>query len=181
MGIGPTRLLMRDQPLVEQFEDLDKQAAAARLGMWAFLGSEVLLFTGLFALYAGYRTMYPIDFARAVAHDNVAIGTINTVVLLTSSQTVALAVRAIRMGRARLAAGLLGASVVLGLVFLALKAVEYGEHFREGIYPGSAYRLAELPTYGAKTFFGIYYLATGLHALHVTAGMCVLAVLGWAC
>jgi len=171
---------MRD-PLAEQFEDLEKQASAARLGMWAFLGSEVLLFSGLFALYAGYRTMYPADFASAVAHDNVAIGTTNTFILLTSSLTVALAVHAIRAARARRAAGLLLASVALGLLFLVLKGFEYAEHFRQGIYPGDRYRFAELSGYGAKTFFTIYYVATGLHALHVTAGISVLGYLAWAC
>src|SRR5262245_55316275 len=117
--------------------------------MWAFLGSEVLLFTGVFALYAGYRTMYSAEFAAAVAHNDVAIGTINTIVLLTSSLTVALAVHGVRVGRARQAVWLLAASVLLGLVFLVLKGVEYAEHFRQGIFPGEGYRFAELPTYGA--------------------------------
>jgi cytochrome c oxidase subunit 3 len=162
--------------LAEQFEDLDRQKDAARLGMWAFLGSEALLFTGLFALYAAYRAIYPVEFAMAVAHDNLTLGTINTFILLTSSFTVALAVHEVRRDRARLSAFLLFVSVALGLVFLALKLTEYAGHIRDGIVPGSRYHYAELPQAGARMFFTIYYLSTGLHALHVTAGM---AVLSW--
>jgi cytochrome c oxidase subunit III len=167
---------MPEPLLAEQFEDLDKQRDAARLGMWTFLGSEVLLFTGLFALYATYRALYTEEFGMAVAHNDVAIGTINTFVLLTSSFTVALSVHQIRRAEPRRAAALLLFSVLFGLVFLVLKSAEYLEHFRQGIYPGSSYRFAELPGHGAQVFFTLYFLSTGLHALHVTGGA---AVLGW--
>jgi cytochrome c oxidase subunit III len=167
---------MRDSLLVEQFEDLDKQKDAARLGMWAFLGSEALLFGGLFCLYAAYRALYPNDFAAAVGHNNAAIGTINTFILLTSSFTVALSVHAVRISRPRFAALLLLASIVLGLVFLGLKWTEYVHHFEEGIYPGARYRYPHLSGYGAQMFFNLYYVSTGLHAIHVTAGA---GVLGW--
>lgn len=167
---------MQRPRLAEHFEDLGKQAHAAHFGMWIFLGSEVLLFAGLFALYAGYRAMYPVDFARATGHNNVAIGTINTFVLITSSLTVALSVHAIRSSRPRRTAALLFASILLGIVFLVLKGVEYGQHFHEGIFPGAGYRFAELPGYGAKLFFTLYFLMTGLHGIHVIGG---LIVLGW--
>jgi cytochrome c oxidase subunit 3 len=163
--------------LAEHFEDLPKQAYAARLGMWIFLGSETLLFAALFALYASYRTMYPEDFAAAVGHNNVVIGTANTLILITSSFTVALSVGAIRASRARAAGWLLALSVLFGGLFLVLKAIEYAEHFREGILPGAGYHFHELPGPGAILFFTLYYLLTGLHALHVIAGM---ALLGWA-
>ncbi len=163
---------MRAPHLYEQFEDLDKQAHAARLGMWAFLGSELLLFAGLFALYAGYRAMYPAEFAAAVGHDNIVIGTANTVVLITSSFTVAMSLHAVRSGHSRRAAGLLSFSIGCGLLFLVLKGLEYAQHFREGIAPGAMYRFAEfLPTSGARLFFTLYYLMTGLHGLHVVVGM----------
>jgi cytochrome c oxidase subunit III len=168
---------MRESPLVEQFEDLGKQKDAARLGMWAFLGSEVLLFAGLFGLYAAYRSLYPREFALAILHNNATIGTVNTFVLLTSSFTVALSVHAVRVQRTRLAALLLGASVVLALVFLALKMTEYAEHFREGIYPGPRYAYHELSGYGVQMFFNLYFLTTGLHAIHVTGGAAVLVYL----
>lgn len=167
--------------LAEQFEDLEKQTHAARLGMWLFLGSETLLFAALFALYAAYRAMYPETFAEAAGHNAIAIGTINTVVLITSSLTVALSVGAIRAGLARKAGWLLAASVVFGVAFLALKGVEYAAHFREGILPGSAYHFHEMASAGANRFFTLYYLLTGLHALHVIAGMVMLTVASAAC
>ena len=164
--------------LVEQFENPIKQKEAARLGMWAFLGSEVLLFTGLFALYASYRAIYPAEFAAGVAHNDLFLGTTNTFILLTSSFTVAMAVHEIRQNRARLSAVLLFISVLFGAVFLALKFTEYGEHFREGIYPGPRYHFAEMPGGAARIFFTLYFFMTGLHALHVTAGMSVLTWVG---
>ena len=87
--------------LHEQFEDLEKQTHAARLGMWAFLASEVLLFGGLFTLYAAYRTMYGSDFEEAIKHNTLIYGTVNTFILLTSSFTVALTVWAVRRGTSR--------------------------------------------------------------------------------
>lgn len=164
------------QRLGEQFEDLEKQDHAARLAMWVFLASEILLFAALFALYAAYRAMYPDAFALAAAHNNVAIGTVNTFILITSSATVALALWAVRGGLTRLASGLLFFSIGCGVLFLALKGVEYAQHFRAGIYPGMGYRSAELTGPGARLFFTLYYLITGLHAFHVVAG---LSVLGW--
>jgi cytochrome c oxidase subunit 3 len=162
--------------LGEQFEDLAKQDHAARLAMWVFLASELLLFAALFALYTSYRAMYPDDFARAAAHNNLAIGTINTFILITSSATVALALWAVRGGLQRLASGLLIFSIGCGVLFLILKGVEYAQHFRAGIYPGVGFHSAELTGPGARLFFTLYYLITGLHAFHVVAG---LAVLGW--
>ena len=161
--------------LHEQFEDLDKQAHAARLGMWVFLSSELLLFAGLFALYTGYRVMYPADFAVAVTHDNVALGSANTVILITGSFTVATSLWAVRAGKSRLAGGLLLFSIACGLLFLIFKGIEWGQHFHEGIYPGVPYRDPELATYGAHMFFTLYYYMTGLHALHVIVGMGLLA------
>lgn len=167
--------------LAMQFADLDKQNHAARFGMWVFLGSEVLLFAGLFALYATYRAMYGGDFSAGAAHNNLAIGTGNTVILITSSLFVVLAVHAVRVEAPRRAGFWLLAAVGLGLVFLTLKGVEYGQHFHEGIYPGDSYRFTELPTWGARMFFNLYFLSTGLHALHVTAGMVVLLWTAWGC
>ncbi len=166
---------MHEGPLHPQFENLDRQKDAARLGMWAFLGSEALLFTGLFALYAAYRTLYPDAFAAAASHNDVKLGTINTFILLTSSFTVALSVHEVRLGRARRAALLLLVSILLGFVFLGVKLTEYAEHFREGIFPGPSYRYEGLTGYGPRLFFTLYFLMTGIHALHVTAGMGMLA------
>ena len=165
---------MSTRRLAEQFEDLAKQDHAARLAMWIFLASEILLFAALFALYTSYRAMYPDEFARAAAHNNLAIGTINTFILITSSATVALALWAVRGGLQRLAGWLLIFSIGCGLLFLALKGVEYGQHFRAGIYPGAGYRSAELTGQGVVLFFTLYFLITGLHAFHVVVGLAVL-------
>ncbi|SRR6266568_8786639 len=158
----------------EHFEDLKQQGHAARLGMWAFLGQEMLLFAGLFALYSAYRSMYRADFHQAALHMSVALGTANTFVLLTSSLTVALSIWAARARRPRACIGFLIATLLLAAAFLVLKFTEYGHHFAEGIFPGRYYHFAELPQHGAHIFFTLYFFMTGLHALHVIAGMGVL-------
>jgi cytochrome c oxidase subunit 3 len=160
--------------LHEQFEDLEKQGHAARLGMWTFLASEMLLFAGLFALYATYRAVYRADFHAAAGEMSLLLGTANTYVLITSSLSVALAVWAARAGRPGLVVAMLGVTILFGLAFLVLKGVEYSAHFARGIYPGQAYASLELPQSGAKIFFTLYYFMTGLHALHVIAGLGVL-------
>ncbi len=159
------------------FENFAQQEHASHLGMWLFLTSEVLLFGALFGLYTGYRLEYPEDFARAVHHNDIVIGTINTLVLITSSFSAAWAVHAARRGWRRRVLGSLALTVLLGLVFLGLKSVEYLDHFSHGIYPGAHYRFAELPSAGANRFFSMYYCLTGLHALHVVAGLSALLVL----
>jgi cytochrome c oxidase subunit 3 len=164
--------------VAEQFESLAQQAHAARLGMWIFLGTEVLFFSGLFALYAAYRTEYPYGFAVGVEHNTIALGSINTVVLLVSSYTVALAVHELRRGKPRACALLLGATILLGLGFLAIKTVEYLKHFSEGLYPGGAGSFFHEHTDpGTKMFFTLYFCMTGLHAIHVVVGTGVLGFL----
>jgi cytochrome c oxidase subunit 3 len=166
------------EPLVaEHFESLARQHHAVRLGMWIFLSSETLLFAALFALFAAYRAMYPAEFLAASHHNNVVIGTANTAILITSSFSVAWALHAVRHGARRVGALSLGITVTLGAVFLALKMLEYADHFRHGIYPGAHYAFEELPSHGANMFFTLYYFLTGLHALHVIGGMTFLALL----
>lgn len=164
-------------PVAEHFQDLERQQHAVRLGMWIFLSSETLLFAALFALFAAYRTMYTADFLVASHHNDVAIGTANTFILITSSFSVAWALHSVRHGARRTGALCLGLTVALGATFLGLKLVEYADHFRHGIYPGSYYAFEELPSQGAKLFFTLYYFLTGLHALHVLGGMTFLALL----
>lgn len=165
--------------LQDHFQDLEQQAHAAQLGMWVFLGSEVLFFTGFFTLYAAYRVVFPHTFAEAVRHTDLWLGTANTYVLVTASYLVALAVGAIRKDRERRASRLLWAAAGLGVLFLVLKGIEYAHHFSEGLYPGAYYRNHELTGPGARVFFSLYYLMTGLHAIHVIGGIVVLAVLAW--
>jgi cytochrome c oxidase subunit 3 len=157
-----------------QYESRGQQEASARLGMWVFLASELMLFAGLLALYAAYRFTYPAEFRAAAGHANVVIGTTNTYVLITSSLTVALALHAAHRGRRRLVGLLLIVTALLGVGFDVLKGIEYAEHLRQGIAPGTAYAFAALPGHGAALYFTLYYALTGLHALHVTVGIGVI-------
>lgn len=160
------------------FESIERQEQAARLGMWVFLASEILFFAGLFALYFAYRSEHPLGFDVGVARNTIAWGSVNTAVLLVSSYTVALAVHELRRGRPKAAAWLVGATVALGLCFLAVKTGEYLEHFHEGIYPagvGGFFLVNDEP--GIKVFFTLYFCMTGLHAIHVMVGMGVLVAL----
>jgi cytochrome c oxidase subunit 3 len=170
---------MDDAPrAASHFEDLTRQAHAARLGMWVFLSSEVLFFAGLFALYATYRVEHPVGFGEGVLHNTLALGTTNTAVLLVSSYTVALAVHELRRGKTRAAARLTAATIFLGLCFLAIKTAEYRQHFKEGIFPGEVGSFfSEHHEPGIGMFFTLYFCMTGLHALHVIAGMTVLGLL----
>jgi len=170
--------------LVEPYESLEEQREAATLGMWVFLATEILLFGGLFAVYMVYRFLYPETFVEMSQQLNVVIGTVNTVVLLTSSLTVALAVHAIEHGRRRRMIAYLVGTVGLGLVFLALKAVEYYEEYTHGLIPlaGFDFHYEGAHPERAELFMGLYFAMTGLHGFHVLAGillMAGLAFFGW--
>ena len=170
---------MPEPILGEQYASLERQAVALRFGMWLFLASELLLFSGLFVLYAAYRGIYGSDFVSALHHNTLLYGTVNMYVLLTSSFTVALAVAAVRHGRLRTAMLLVMCSAALGVAFLVIKAIEYGVHMREGALPGPYYHFAELPSLGANRFFTLYWVTTGAHALHVAIGVGVLSWIAW--
>lgn len=159
------------------FQSSEQQAQAARLGMWVFLGSELLLFGGLFALYAGYRAHAPQAFAEGIAHSSKGLGSTNTGLLLISSTLAALSVHAGRAGQRRRAALLLFGTMALGVAFLIIKLVEYRAHFRAGIYPGGVGQFfVQHPTPGLASFWTLYFAATGLHAVHVSVGLLLLAV-----
>ncbi|HEU4385059.1 MAG TPA: cytochrome c oxidase subunit 3 family protein [Anaeromyxobacteraceae bacterium] len=162
--------------LQHHFPDAPTQEHAARLGMWLFLATEVLLFTALFTGYALYRYLFSETFHAASKYIETSVGLTNTVVLITSSLTVALALHAARQGQGRRAAALLAATLAFGGVFMVLKGFEYHHHFVTGQLPGRFYAFAELAAPGAAMFFTIYFLMTGLHGLHVLIGM---GVLGW--
>lgn len=147
----------------------------ARLGMWLFLVTEVVLFGGLFLAYAYLRNRYPGEFHHAGAELNVALGLTNTLVLLTSSLTVALGIDALVRGRPRRTLGWIAGTLGLGLAFLAIKGVEWAAKFHHGLYP-NARHLGTLPP-GEQVFFGLYFTMTGLHGLHVVVGLGVLGVM----
>ena len=163
---------------LDHFQDLEQQAHAARLGIWIFLASELLLFAGLFALYGAYRTHYPEAFGWGVDHNVRALGTLNTAILICSSYSVAKSVHVLRKGRARFAAGLLGFTLLCGCAFLVVKGIEYAGHFREGVFPGGRGAFFHGQPEGLRVFYTLYFLMTGLHGIHVLVGMGILA---WLC
>jgi len=165
-------------PLAHHFENLEKQAHAARLGMWLFLATEVLLFAALFTGYAVYRYLYGPDFAAASRSLETWIGLVNTFVLVTSSFTVAMGLDRATRGDGRGTLALFLASVGLGIVFLVFKYFEYRHHFRAGELPGRYYTATTVLGPGAPLFWSLYFLITGLHAIHVVVGMTVLTVIG---
>jgi cytochrome c oxidase subunit III len=161
--------------LAHHFSSPAVQAHAARLGMWIFLGTEVLLFGGLFVGYAMYRTLYRAAFVACSHHLDRRLGTVDTLVLITSSFTMAVALHLVRGGRAGKAAAALGATIALGLTFLAVHGHEYAGDIAAGALPGRLYR-GEVALPGAGLFYTLYYFMTGLHSLHVVVG---LLLLGW--
>lgn len=139
-----------------------------KMGMWFFLFTEILFFGGMFLLYSVYRYRYAQDFHAAAADENIVLGTINTVILLTSSLTIALAIRAVRTGRKILSMRLQAATALMGAAFLCIKYFEWNSKIVLGLYPNSPH-LLELGS-GQIMFFGLYYVMTGLHGLHVFIG-----------
>ncbi len=144
----------------------------ARLGMWLFLFTELLLFGGLFLLYSIYRYLNQDAFHLAAKELNTLFGTFNTVILLTSSLTMALAIAALQKGKKSLSIVLQGATLILAFGFLVNKYFEWSAKMHHGIYPGSEI-LQERST-GEILFFGLYYAMTGLHGIHVVIGMALI-------
>jgi len=161
--------------LAHHFPSLEQQEHAARMGMWLFLSTEILLFTVLFTAYAVYRFLFPVGFEDASKLAHVAMGATNTVVLITSSLTVALAIYYARQGESRKTVALLAITIAFGAVFMVLKGFEYYHHFVEGQLPGKYYHFEGLQGPGVSMYFTLYFLMTGLHGIHVLIGMGVLA------
>jgi len=155
-------------------EHVHRDDFGSKLGMWLFLVTEMVLFGGLFIAYSAMRHRYPGEFHQAGAELNATLGVINTFVLLTSSLTVVLSIVATQRGELKRAMAFLGTTIGLGGVFLVIKAFEWAAKFHHGLYPNSPH-LATLPP-GEQIFFGLYFSMTGLHGLHIIAGM---GVLGW--
>ena len=165
--------------LQHHFDDLEQQFEASALGMWIFLVTEILFFGGLFTAYMIYRMQYPQAFAEASAHLDIVLGGVNTAVLIGSSLTMAMAVWAAQQGRRLPQVGYLLATIGLGLVFLGIKAVEYSHKFHDGLVPGPNFRFDGLDAIHAQLFYSLYFVMTGLHALHMVVGIGIMAVLTW--
>ncbi len=163
--------------LAPQFDDPEQQTEAVTLGMWAFLATEVLFFGGLFTGYTVYRVNYPQAFVEASHHLDIVLGGINTVVLIGSSLTMALAVHAAQSGKRQALVTFLLATVLLGTIFLGIKVVEYSHKFEDHLVPGRAFIFPGAHAQQAQLFFSFYFAMTGMHALHMIIGIVVLSVL----
>ncbi len=177
-----SRALTVEKPLVpgvlaEQFESIEQQHGADLLGMWIFLATEIMFFGGLFCGYTVYRFSFPEVFAAASHHLDVLFGTIDTAVLLCSSLTMALSVRAMRLGQRALTIWLLLATAAFGFGFLVLHGCEYFHEWQEHLVPGRYFRFKGAEPHKAQMFFWIYFALTGLHSLHVLIGALLMLVL----
>jgi cytochrome c oxidase subunit 3 len=172
----------RPAALASHFDDLEQQREASTLGMWVFIVTEVMLFGGLFACYAAYRWLYHPAVVDGSHHMTLVIGAVNTAVLIVSSLMMALAVQAAQLGQRGRSVVCLALTALLGLVFLGLKAWEYWIHYQEGLVPGRLWSYEGAHADAVQGFFFLYYVMTGLHAVHLTVGVglvAVLTVLAW--
>jgi len=154
-----------------QFDDAEQQHDASTLGMWLFLAQEIMFFGGLFTAYVLYRAWFPDAFAHASHHLDVVMGTINTAVLIGSSLTMALAVHAAQTSKRSALMLFLVLTMVLGSVFLGIKAYEYSHKFHEGLVPGPYFADLGPDSAQQELFFSLYFAMTGLHALHMIIGI----------
>ena len=167
--------------LEHHFDSYEQQRETASLGMWLFIAQEMLFFGGLFTAYIIFRHMFPDAFAAASHHLDIRLGSFNTVVLIGSSLTMALAVRAAQMGRKSACGWFLIATMVLGATFLGVKTIEYHAKYVENHIPGVTqfhweenFHGKQIPQNQARIFYGLYFAMTGLHALHMIVGIGIL-------
>lgn len=154
--------------------DEHRDDTASKIGMWLFIFTELLLFAGLFIVYSVYRYKNPVAFNLAAQELSTFFGTMNTVILLISSMTVAMSVTAIQKGDRKITIILLSITILLALAFLVNKYFEWGAKIEHGLSPGTE-SLQELG-HGDTLFFGLYFFMTGLHAFHIIVGIIILAV-----
>ena len=164
-------------PLAMPYEEMPQQKEAATLGMWTFLATEILFFGAMFLAYTVYRMVFPEAFALASHHTIVLYGTVNTAILLTSSFTMALAVHAAKEGNNKLVFRFLAITVLFGITFLIIKGFEYSDDLKEHLWPGPHFKPA-LP-HASQIFWVLYWIMTGVHAVHVTVGICVISFMAW--
>ena len=167
--------MSHSEQAVESHAHVHRDDVGAKMGMWLFLFTELLLFGGMFLIYAVYRFQYPEQFHLAGMELNTTIGTINTIILLTSSLTVALSITALQKGNKALTVIMLSITILFAVFFMVNKYFEWSAKFSHGIYPGSDEMLNKQN--GEILFFGLYYMMTGLHGLHIIIGIIILAVI----
>jgi cytochrome c oxidase subunit 3 len=165
--------------LRHHFATAEQQMDASTLGMWTFLITEVLFFGGMFAGYAVYRAMYPAAFASTSNYMDVVLGGTNTAVLICSSLTMALSVRAAQLSKRRDLILFLILTMIFGTIFLVIKGFEYHAKWVEHLVPGFNFRYEEAPQFAhnAQILFFLYFCMTGMHALHMIVGLGLLTYL----
>jgi cytochrome c oxidase subunit III len=166
--------------LRHHFADMEQQRQASSLGMWLFLATEIMFFGGMFCAYLIYRYWYFAEFAAGSKSLDITLGGVNTAVLICSSLTVVMAVRSAQLGKRQEQVVYLALTLVLGLAFLGVKAVEWRSKFVEHHIPGASFHFeAEVPQHPgqlvdqqhAQLFFSLYFAMTGMHALHMVVGV----------
>jgi cytochrome c oxidase subunit 3 len=172
---GHEEALSPDFHVAHHFDSADTQFDAGRMGIWLFLVTEVLLFGGLFCAFAIFRSWYFDSFVEAHHHLDKVMGGLNTVVLITSSLTMALAVRSAQQSKKNLTAALLAVTIMCAGIFLCVKYVEYSHKFHEGLLPGKYFSAEGFHTKHPGVFFAIYFMMTGIHGFHVIVGMILIS------
>lgn len=178
--------------LLHHFATEEQQRDASNLGMWIFLATEVMFFGGLFCAYLIYRYSYFGDFGAASKSINAALGATNTAVLICSSLTVVLAIWAAQTARRGMMLAMLALTMLFGLAFLGIKGIEYKDKFEEHHVPGASFSFQNVPIPShpdqyanpqhAQIFFALYFIMTGLHALHMIVGLGIftwLFIMAW--
>jgi cytochrome c oxidase subunit III len=170
---------MAHPALQHQFATMEQQQESATLGMWIFLVTEIMFFGGLFMAYLLYRVWYPEAWAEGSLELDIRLGALNTAVLIGSSLTMALAVRAAQTGFPRATVNWLLATIALGMVFLVVKAFEYAHKFETHHVPGADFVFEGPHARQVEIFLSLYFAMTGLHALHMIIGVGLMSVITW--
>jgi cytochrome c oxidase subunit 3 len=168
--------------LQHHFYSMEQQLEASILGMWVFLVTEIMFFGGMFMIYILYRVLYPEGWVLGSNHLDVALGALNTGVLICSSLSMALAVRAAQVGSRRGQVVNLILTIAFGSVFLIVKYFEYAEKFEHHLVPGPNFDMSLPLANQQQLFFSIYFMMTGIHALHMVIGiglMLVILAMAW--
>jgi len=165
--------------LAHQFDDLEQQKEASVFGMWIFLVTEIMFFGGMFTGYTVYRYRLHEAFMAGSDKLDLVLGGVNTVVLILSSLTMALAVHAAQTNKRKQLIWFLILTMALGAVFLGIKAVEYTHKFHENLVPGPSFQFDGVAHHRSELYFSFYFAMTGFHALHMIVGIALLAVILW--
>jgi len=158
------------------FESAEQAYESSKTGIWLFLATEILMFGGLFVAYIMYRGLYPATFFECSQHLNRVLGAVNTVVLICSSFTMAMAVQKIQENKRKTTAILLILTILFAATFMVIKYFEYSHKIHEGLLPGAHFSYEAIKAPKADLFFSLYFMMTGLHGIHVLVGI---GIIGW--